>query len=160
VTGDQTTLAELLPQMIDVAQHHLQGTHFHIGVDPTDGLLRQGAEGYQLTWMDAKVGEWVVTPRRGKAVEINALWYNALKLPEKWLRAAGRDDEADRWQQHANQTRHSFNDRFWYEQGGYLYDVIDGEHTQYDASLRPNQVLAFSLDHPVLDRNRWEPVLN
>jgi predicted glycogen debranching enzyme len=159
VTGDATTLAELLPRMIDVANHHLQGTRFHIGVDPADGLLRQGAEGYQLTWMDAKVGDWVVTPRRGKAVEINALWYNALKLLEKWLRAACRDGEADRWAEQAEKARQSFNSRFWYEQGGYLYDVIDGENTQYDASLRPNQLLAFSLDYPVLDRSRWEAVL-
>jgi glycogen debranching enzyme len=110
--------------------------------------------------MDAKVGDWVVTPRRGKAVEINALWYNALKLLEKWLRAASRDSEADRWQQQAEKARHSFNQRFWYEQGQYLYDVIDGEQTQYDASLRPNQLFAFSLDYPILDRERWQPVLD
>jgi predicted glycogen debranching enzyme len=160
VTGDQTTLAELLPRMIDVAHHHLHGTRFNIGVDPADGLLRQGAEGYQLTWMDAKVGDWVVTPRRGKAVEINALWYNALKLLEKWLRASARHGDADRWREQADKTRQSFNERFWYEQGGYLYDVIDGENTPYDDSLRPNQLLAFSLDYAVLDRSRWEPVLN
>jgi len=159
-TGDQGTLCELLPRMIDVANHHVQGTRFNIGVDPQDGLLRQGAEGYQLTWMDAKVGDWVVTPRRGKAVEINALWYNALKLLEKWLRAAGRNDDANRWQQQADRARQSFNDRFWYEQGGYLYDVIDGEQLKYDAALRPNQLFAFSLDYPILDRNRWESVLN
>ena len=83
-TGDRETLRLLLPKLHDIVRHHLRGTHFGIGVDPKDGLLRQGAEGYQLTWMDAKVGDWVVTPRRGKAVEINALWYNALKLLEQW----------------------------------------------------------------------------
>jgi predicted glycogen debranching enzyme len=160
VTDDKTTLAEMLPKMVDVANHHVHGTRFNIGIDPADGLLRQGAEGYQLTWMDAKVGDWVVTPRRGKAVEINALWFNALKLLEKWLRAAGRDGDADRWSEQAEKARRSFNERFWCEQGGYLYDVIDGEQTQYDASLRPNQLLAISLDYPILDRGRWQPVLN
>src|SRR6187402_2352117 len=89
VTGDRTTLQNLLPVLQDVVQHHLQGTRFGIGVDPADGLLRQGAQGYQLTWMDAKVDGWVVTPRRGKAVEINSLWFNALKLMERWLSAGG-----------------------------------------------------------------------
>jgi predicted glycogen debranching enzyme len=110
--------------------------------------------------MDAKVGDWVVTPRRGKAVEINGLWYNALKLLEKWLRARGRASDADRWGQQAMIARESFNRRFWYDKGGYLYDVIDGEHAQYDAALRPNQLLAFSLDYPILDRSRWQAVLD
>src|SRR5262249_58900357 len=86
VTSDRTTLRQLLPKLRDIVEHHLRGTRFGIGVDPADGLLRQGAEGYQLTWMDAKVGDWVVTPRRGNAVEVNALWYNALKLLEGWVR--------------------------------------------------------------------------
>ncbi len=85
-TGDRATLRLLLPRLLDIVEHHQRGTRFGIGVDPADGLLRQGAEGYQLTWMDAKVGDWVVTPRRGKAVEINALWYNALRLLEDWVR--------------------------------------------------------------------------
>ena len=76
--------------MLDIVQHHIEGTRFGIGVDPADGLLCQGAEGYQLTWMDAKVDGWVVTPRRGKAVEINALWYNALRLLEGWIHARAR----------------------------------------------------------------------
>jgi len=84
-TGDRQTLRGLLPVLRDIVDHHLRGTRFGIGVDPSDGLLRQGQEGYQLTWMDAKVGDWVVTPRRGKAVEINALWYNALRLLTQWL---------------------------------------------------------------------------
>src|SRR5262249_14880699 len=86
VTSDRETLRRLLPKLLDVIDHHLKGTRFGIGVERADGLLRQGAEGYQLTWMDAKVGDWVVTPRRGKAVEINALWYNALRTLEGWLR--------------------------------------------------------------------------
>ena len=85
-THDRTTLEQILPVLSQIADAHLAGTRFGIGVDPDDGLLRQGAEGYQLTWMDAKVDGWVVTPRRGKAVEINALFYNALKLLAGWLR--------------------------------------------------------------------------
>src|SRR4029450_11716993 len=84
-TDDRATLTQLLPTLAGIVDHHLRGTRFGIGVDPKDGLLRQGAPGYQLTWMDAKVDDWVVTPRRGKAVEINALWYNALRLLERWL---------------------------------------------------------------------------
>ena len=84
-TGDNPTLQLLLPTLKDIIDHHLRGTRFGIGVDPDDGLLREGEIGYQLTWMDAKMGDWVVTPRRGKPVEINALWYNALRLMAAWL---------------------------------------------------------------------------
>src|SRR6185369_447398 len=94
VTGDRTTLHMLLPKMVDIIDHHIQGTRFGIGVDPADGLLRQGQQGYQLTWMDAKVEDWVVTPRRGKAVEINALWYNALRLLEHWLQEVDQPGRA------------------------------------------------------------------
>ena len=86
-TGDRDTLELLIPKLVDIIEHHIHGTRFGIGLDPTDGLLKQGEEGYQLTWMDAKVGDWVVTPRRGKTVEINALWYNALRLMESWIPA-------------------------------------------------------------------------
>jgi predicted glycogen debranching enzyme len=157
-TGDRVTLELLLPVLLDIVDHHLRGTRFGIGVDPEDGLLRQGAEGYQLTWMDAKVDDWVVTPRRGKAVEINALWFNALKLLEGWLRERGDESVARSLAGHAERARESFNRRFWYEAGGYLYDVIDGPGD--DAACRPNQVFAISLPHPVLDRERWEPVIH
>lgn len=165
-TGDRETLRLLLPKLIDVVNHHLQGTRFGIGVDPEDGLLRQGAEGYQLTWMDAKVDGWVVTPRRGKAVEINALWYNALRLLEGWVRQeeiSKREETAHQIAQHAERCRESFNRRFWYAEGGYLYDVVDGvvnDQPGDDPSCRPNQVFAISLDHPVLDPSRWKPVLD
>ena len=158
VTGDRATLRQLLPQFKSIVEHHLRGTKFGIGVDPSDGLLRGGAEGYQLTWMDAKVEDWVVTPRRGKPVEIYALWYNALKLMAGWLREEG-DADAPHVEDHAERARESFNQRFWYGQGGYLYDVIDGEHGD-DAACRPNQIFAVSLDHPVLDEARWLPVFN
>jgi predicted glycogen debranching enzyme len=108
--------------------------------------------------MDAKVDNWVVTPRRGKAVEINALWYNALCLLAGWLREAGDEAAARNLGERAAQARTSFNRRFWYAEGGYLYDVLDGERGD-DPACRPNQVFAISLAHPVLDEERWKPVL-
>jgi len=158
VTGDRETLRVLLPKLSDVIEHHVRGTHFGIGVDANDGLLRQGAEGYQLTWMDAKVDGWVVTPRRGKAVEINALWYNALRLTEEWNREAGNETAATNLAQWADRARESFNRRFWSESLGHLLDVVDGEHGD-DPACRPNQILAMALKYPVLDEGRWSAVL-
>jgi predicted glycogen debranching enzyme len=157
-TGDRDTLRSLLPQLADIVEQHLKGTHFGIGVDPQDGLLRQGSAGYQLTWMDAKVDDWVVTPRRGKAVEINALWYNALRLLEDWLREESDEPSARLIAEHAERARASFNTRFWFAGGGYLYDVVDGEHGD-DCAFRPNQLFAISLTHPVLEAARWPVVL-
>ncbi len=157
-TGDRTTLGLMLPKLKDIVEHHRRGTRFGIGVDEKDGLLRQGAAGYQLTWMDAKVGDWVVTPRRGKAVEINALWYNALNLLEGWVRQEEGAEAARPYQERVGRVREAFNRRFWYEAGGYLYDVVDGEQGD-DPSCRPNQVFAISLDHPVLEPARWEAVV-
>jgi predicted glycogen debranching enzyme len=157
LTGDRETLRALLPQMIDIVGHHLRGTRFGIGVDRRDGLLKQGAEGYQLTWMDAKVDDWVVTPRRGKPVEINALWYNALCLVNQWAQEHGATTEIDLAAE-AARVRASFNERFWYGAGNHLYDVVDGESGD-DPACRPNQVMAISLDHPVLDESRWAAVM-
>ena len=157
-TGDRSTLRQLLPKLLSIFEHHLKGTLFGIGVDPADGLIRQGEQGYQLTWMDAKVDDWVVTPRRGKTVEINALWYNALSLLAGWLREEG-DPAAVQAEECAARAYESFNARFWYDEGSYLYDVVDGDQGN-DTACRPNQLLAISLDHPVLDRSRWEPVFN
>jgi predicted glycogen debranching enzyme len=156
-SGDRDTLRLVLPVLKDIVGHHLQGTRFGIRVDPADGLLTQGAEGYQLTWMDAKVGDWVVTPRRGKAVEINALWYNALCLLAAWLEAA-KDGDAASMAGHAEKARASFNRRFWHEAGGHLFDVVDGPGGD-DARFRPNQIFALSLDHPVLDAEHREAVV-
>jgi predicted glycogen debranching enzyme len=158
-TNDLETLRQLLPVLCDIVDHHVRGTRFGIRIDPQDGLLRQGEEGVQLTWMDAKVGDWVVTPRRGKAVEINALFYNALRLLESWLRREDGERTAQRVADHANRLRDSFNERFWYDAGGYLYDVVDGE-TGDDPSCRPNQLFALSLTHPILDQSRWTAVLD
>jgi predicted glycogen debranching enzyme len=158
VTGEMETLRLLLPTFLDIARRHIDGTRFGIHVDPSDGLLRQGAEGYQLTWMDAKVDDWVVTPRRGKAVEINALWYNALRLLEGWLREHQMPDDGLDIAGHAERARDSFNRRFWSDEAGHLFDVVDGEQGD-DLACRPNQVFAISLEHPVLDRQRWESVM-
>ena len=155
-TSDLAILQALLPQLVDIVDRHLVGTRFGIGVDPHDGLLRQGAPGYPLTWMDAKVGDWVVTPRRGKAVEINALWYNALCLLGDWQRSVGRGGE--RFEAAAAAVRASFNRRFWHEPTGRLLDIVDGEQGD-DAACRPNQIFAISLAHPVLARRHWQRVL-
>jgi predicted glycogen debranching enzyme len=160
-TGDRATLAALMPKLTEIVQRHLEGTRYGIHVDPKDGLLVQGADGYQLTWMDAKCDGWVVTPRRGKAVEINALWYNALRLFEGWTRDAAGDEAAHPFAVHAQQCRLAFNERFWYPDGGYLYDVVESTDLagMDDTACRPNQLLAISLTHPVLDAARWAAVV-
>lgn len=158
-TQDRETLRVILPKLVDIVEHHLRGTRFHIGVDAQDGLLRQGQEGYPLTWMDAKVRDWVVTPRRGKAVELNALWYNALRLLEGWLREEQGEAAARPLREHAERARRSFNARFWYAPGGYLFDVVDGEKGD-DPACRPNQIFAVALDYPILDPARWKAVLD
>jgi glycogen debranching enzyme len=111
--------------------------------------------------MDAKVDDWVVTPRRGKPVEINALWFNALKLMEQWAVEQG-DPMATEYGTWAERAYRSFNERFWYDGGGYLYDIVDTEEGgpgSHDAKCRPNQVFAVALPHPVLARERWTPVV-
>jgi predicted glycogen debranching enzyme len=168
ITGDSDTLEFLLPKLVDILQWHLRGTDFGIGVDPSDGLLSQGAIGYQLTWMDAKVGDWVVTPRRGKAVEINALWYNALRLTEEWLNIIG-DSGGDRFRfaAQADLAYASFQKRFWNSDLDCLYDVIDSPEErdgqlvdpQNDPAVRPNQVIALALKYPVLAEEKWKAVL-
>ncbi len=162
MTDDRVTLEALLPKLQDIVDRHLEGTRFGIKVDPADGLLAQGEEGYQLTWMDAKCDGWVVTPRRGKAVEINALWYNALRLLEGWTREAGDEARAAELRGHAEACRRSFNERFWYEEGGHLFDVVESRDLdgRDDPACRPNQLLAVSLEHAVLERERWEPVVD
>lgn len=157
-TGDMETLELILPKLEEVVERHMAGTLYGIGVDPEDGLLRAAADGYQLTWMDAIVGDWVVTPRRGKPVEINALWYNALCVMARWLAETGKTAEADRVAAAAERARESFNAHFWYAEGGYLYDVIDGDPGEAPL-LRPNQLLALSLPNPVLDPRHWRRVV-
>ncbi len=150
VTSDWTLLKELFPTLQSIIDWHIRGTDFGIGVDPTDGLLRAGAPEVQLTWMDAKVNDVVITPRRGKPVEINALWYVALTFVEAW--AVRLSTDATQYSQLRTQIRQNFAARFWNEETGYLYDVVDvdGVSGQNDASLRPNQLFAASLTHELL----------
>jgi predicted glycogen debranching enzyme len=163
-THDRATLRELLPTLMDIIDHHVRGTRFGIHVDPEDALLSQGADGYQLTWMDAKVGDWVVTPRRGKAVEINALWFNALSLVARWVEEEQSARLGTAVAELRDRARESFNRRFWCAEREHLYDVVDvidgGPNAKRDdPSLRPNQLFAVSLPNPVLDPARWERVL-
>jgi predicted glycogen debranching enzyme len=159
-TDDRATLRLLLPILEGIVAEHMRGTRFGIGVDRTDGLLTQGQEGYQLTWMDAKCEGWVVTPRRGKAVEINALWYNALRVLERWVTEERGAQAAAETRSAANQAWTSFNARFWNPDGGCLFDVVDQPSGAPDAAFRPNQLLAVSLPNPVLDRERWKGVVD
>jgi predicted glycogen debranching enzyme len=157
VTGDRTILTSLMPILQSIVEHHVNGTHFGIHVDPADGLISAAAEGYQLTWMDAKVDGWVVTPRRGKPVEIQALWFNALTLMSQWARDLQLPTA--QYEQLAAQVRDSFNARYWNESTGCLFDVIDGANGN-DPAVRPNQVFAISLPHPVLFQRYWRPTLD
>jgi predicted glycogen debranching enzyme len=155
---DRSVLRMALPKLLDIFEWHVRGTGFGIGVDPQDGLLKQGADGFALTWMDAKMDNWVVTPRGGKAVEINALWYNALKLLEGWLSEENEQEQSARVGSYAQKARESFNARFWSEPLQHLLDVVDGPDGD-DPACRPNQLFAISLKHPVLDESRWAPVV-
>jgi len=152
--ADHGLLEELYPVLEDIVDWHLRGTRYGIGVDPADGLLRAGAPGVQLTWMDAKVGDWVVTPRIGKPVEVNALWINALALMADFARKLEQAKAAEHYTRLAETANTAFRARFWYAGGGYLYDVVDGPEgdldergRRADVSLRPNQIIAVSLSH-------------
>ena len=140
----------------DIIEWHVRGTRYSIHVD-TDGLLFSGEPGVQLTWMDAKVSDWVVTPRTGKAVEIQALWYNALRIMEGLAEKFGDEGNKKQYKTTAACTRKSFNELFWNEQTGCLYDVVNGD--ECDASIRPNQVLAISLTNSMVSRARAKSIL-
>jgi predicted glycogen debranching enzyme len=158
-TDDLQFARELWPMLLDIIDWHQRGTRFGIAMDPNDGLLRAGELGVQLTWMDAKVGDWVVTPRIGKPVEINALWCNALQIVGAIAERLMHRQTAERLKGQARTATASFRDRFWYAQGRYLYDLIDGPESAADASLRPNQLLALALPHALLDPARARRVL-
>jgi predicted glycogen debranching enzyme len=157
---DLSLARELLPTLIDVIDWHSRGTRHGIRVDTDDGLLRAGEPGVQLTWMDAKVGDWVVTPRIGKPVEINALWCNALLILSDLHARLDDASGAQHWAKRANQAVHSFAQRFWNPAEGCLFDVVDvpGQDSP-DASLRPNQVIALGLPHELLSRDRQRAAL-
>ena len=157
-TGDEQLVTDLLPTLIEVLDTHLAGTRHGIGVDPADGLLRADEPGLQLTWMDAAVDGWIVTPRRGKPVEINALWHNALQVVATALDARS-DKRAAAYEKEAKRMRASFLDRFSSQERGYLADVIDGPEGD-DWTLRPNQLLALSLPHPLVEGDAARRVLD
>jgi len=149
-TGDTGLLRELFPALKDIIHWYENGTRFGIGVDPSDGMLRAGVSGAQLTWMDAKVGDWVVTPRIGKPVEVNALWHFALTRMAHWSEAVGERQGADHYARAAEAVASVFGARFWHAEKGYLCDVIDTPEGTVDASLRPNQLFAVSLGTQLL----------
>lgn len=159
ITGDSHLVIDLLPVLQQIIARHTSGTRYGIGVDPADGLLRAGEPGVQLTWMDAKVGDWVVTPRIGKPVEINALWYNALRTVATFSRVAGDATGAGRYDDMADRTRDAFRARFRRPGLDHLADVIDGPDGD-DWSMRPNQVFALSLPYPLLDGDDARIVLD
>ncbi len=144
--GDDTLVRELFPVLADIIAWHRRGTRYQIHMDEKDGLIYAGEPGVQLTWMDAKVEDWVVTPRIGKPVEINALWYNALRIMADFARLLGED--AAPYAALADKVKRGFG-RFWYEAMGFCYDVIDGPEGD-DGRLRPNQLFAISLPHSPL----------
>lgn len=140
-TGDENLIRELFPVLADIIHWHCKGTRYQIHLDQTDGLLYAGEPGVQLTWMDAKIGDWVVTPRMGKPIEVNALWYNALRTIAKFARQLGKPDRE--YEELADRASQNFS-RFWNPALGYCYDVLDAPDGN-DASLRPNQIFAVSL---------------
>jgi predicted glycogen debranching enzyme len=146
----------LYPVLADIIAWHERGTRYGIRLDG-DGLLLAGEPGVQLTWMDAKVGDWVVTPRNGKPVEIQALWYNALRTMEDLGQRFGDEAKAAHWKELADAARSRFSELFWCESAGCLYDVVSGDGR--DASIRPNQVLAVSLFHSMLSSEHAKRVV-
>ncbi|MBN1179293.1 MAG: amylo-alpha-1,6-glucosidase [Anaerolineae bacterium] len=155
-TGDDDLLRDLFPVLDEIVDWHLRGTRYGIHVDPADGLVAAGEPGVQLTWMDAKVDDWVVTPRIGKPVEINALWYNALRAMADLAPRVGQSPE--RYVALARQARAGF-ERFWNAEAGYCYDVLDGP-AGHDPALRPNQLFAVSLPHSPLAPERQRAVVD
>jgi predicted glycogen debranching enzyme len=156
-TGDEDTLRELYPKLVDIILCHLRGTRYDIHAD-IDGLLYAGTAGTQLTWMDAKVGDRVITPRTGKSVEIQALWFNALSIMREFAHGFSDHKDAARYSKLAAQVKKSFNRQFWNESDGCLYDVVNGETR--DASIRPNQIFAVSLTHTMLHRTKARKIVD
>ncbi|MDR3690187.1 MAG: amylo-alpha-1,6-glucosidase [Fimbriimonas sp.] len=160
---DDSFARDMVKVLESVYEWHTRGTLFGIGVDPSDGLLYQGVEGVQLTWMDAKVGDWVVTPRRGKPVEINALWINLLRVLEwltKNLEKGGFESDCVRkstaYQLEAERAASSFELKFWHENLGRYLDTVDPD----DSTLRPNQVIAMALPFSPCDPQHAKSALD
>ena len=165
-SNDLALVRELYPSLGEIIEWHQRGTRYGIQVDPVDGLLCAGEAGVQLTWMDAKVGDWVVTPRTGKAVEINALWHFALLQMNRWATALGDPVAARRYQEAATRTAESFAAVFWSDQTGCLYDVVDCPEgmlvngRRVDARIRPNQIFAVSLGTDLLPPRQQQAVVD
>ena len=156
-TQDTATLQRLFPVLAGMIDAHIAGTRYNIHVDPADGLLYAGGPGVQLTWMDAKIGDWVVTPRTGKAVEINALWINALETMAGFARLLAKAGDA--YEQLAAESRKNFQ-KFWNAERNCCFDVIDSPGIGNDASLRPNQIFAVSLPISPLAPEQQEAVVD
>jgi predicted glycogen debranching enzyme len=158
VTANDNQMVHMLyPVLKSIIEHHIAGTHYGIGVDARDGLLHAGAAGYQLTWMDAKAGDWVVTPRRGKPVEIQALWFNALMLMASWSELLSLPTQD--YRERALHAQRSFNQRYPDPAQTWLLDVVDGEQGN-DAACRPNQIFSISLQNPILDATHWKRIVD
>jgi predicted glycogen debranching enzyme len=154
-TNDLDIVRDLFPILREIIEWHVRGTRYNIGRDPNDGLLKAGESGVQLTWMDAKVGDWVVTPRIGKPVEINALWFNALNIAAAFAIQLG--ESAEEFLDLARDAEVGF-ERFWNHGLGFCFDVLDGPDG-HDPALRPNQILAVSLPYSPLDDYQKEQVV-
>ena len=157
-TGESALVDEMMPAVRAILDAHIAGTRYGIGMDPVDSLLRAGEPGLQLTWMDAKVADRVITPRTGKPVEINALWYNALVAAARWCNGCGDSAMASRYQALAQRAKSSFRQRFLRPGWPALADVVDGPDGD-DWSVRPNQILAISLPEPLIDGPAAEVIL-
>ncbi|PHJ63322.1 glycogen debranching protein [Nostoc linckia z18] len=155
-TEDNDLLMELFPVLADIINWHCRGTRYNIHLDATDGLLYAGEKGVQLTWMDAKVGDWVVTPRIGKPIEVNALWYNSLRTMAKFARLIGKPHQE--YEAMADRAQIRFA-RFWNQQTGYCYDVLDTPNGD-DPSVRPNQIFAVSLPESPLTTAQQKAVVD
>lgn len=147
-TNDVSFIRKMLPTLQEIIDCYEKGTRYSIQIDQEDGLLFAGEPGVQLTWMDAKIGDWVVTPRIGKAVEINALWYNALCMYHQLLNETGKANAARFLQLRIDRVQQSFLEKFWNQEGGYLYDVLETHSVR--SEIRPNQLYALSLPFPLL----------
>ncbi len=159
VTGDEGLIDELLPALREILDCYVAGTRFGIGADPADGLVRAGEPGVQLTWMDAKAGDWVVTPRIGKPVEIQALWVHACRIVARLCRDRGDQSAADRYARLGERAAEAFRARFWNPDRGCLFDVVDGPDGD-DVALRPNQLFAVSLEPDLLAPEQMKAVVD
>ncbi|HTZ53892.1 MAG TPA: amylo-alpha-1,6-glucosidase, partial [Candidatus Acidoferrum sp.] len=155
-TRDTPFVASIFERLDEIIACYTHGTRYGISVDPDDGLVRAGEPGVQLTWMDAKVGDWVVTPRIGKCIEINALWYNALCTMDGLAQAVGRNPA--RYRELGSRARASF-ERFWNAEQNYPFDTLDGPDGN-DASIRPNAVYAVALPFRALENRRERTIVD